>query len=106
MPPFPVNLDFGTVASVEIDMQPQQSRSMFTALQTVFIDNAANATAFTLAFSPIGPNLTVPKNSQGYFPLALVSPVRFTGSTSIAVGLVVRLLFYNFPIRQDSWPAA
>jgi hypothetical protein len=96
---FPLTFDFTAIASYTTDLETQFQNGMFKALQTVFFDNADNANPATLLFSPVGPRIVIAKQSQGYFPIALVNPPRFTLSTTIAA-ISVRLIFYNFPVAQ------
>jgi len=98
----PFNFDFTVNASYDIDLQNQQTRGFITMVQTIWIDNSLNDQPLTIVFSVVGQKVKAPPRWQGYFPVMVINPPRFTvssvGSTGSAqIGLM------NVPFPAAAW---
>lgn len=99
----PTNLDFSTVAQIDIDGEPIVSQGKIEFLQGVFIDNADNLDKFTLTMNVTGERIICPPQSQGYFTILQPNPPKMLAGTTQANGKIINLQFYNVPIIPAVW---
>jgi hypothetical protein len=97
------SLDFSNTPAIEIDGEGVVSRGQIEFIQGAFIDNSANATAFTLEMGNTTQKIVVGPNMQGYFPILMTNPPHMTARTTQANGRVIPIIFYNVPIQSASW---
>jgi len=90
------------ITSIPIDLTLLFERKSITQIQTVFIDNSANAQEFTLTSLGTNQAIVAGANSQGYYPVLATVPPKFTASTPGAVN--VSLQFLNVPMAAAVWP--
>jgi hypothetical protein len=86
---------------IEIDLTNIHQLGRFSGIQSVYIDNSANASPFSLSMFSTGQVIECPANSQGYFPVMLTSTLRLTGSLPV-VG-IVNLIIMNFAVAAAVW---
>lgn len=101
----PALLDFSTTGQIEIDGQYVVDTSQIEFIQGVFIDNRANATAFTLTCGGTGQVIQAAPNTQGYYALLAQTPPKLVAATTQLNARVVPLFFYNVPIQSQTWKA-
>lgn len=99
----PASCDFSNAASIDIDGQAIIDSHGIEYIQGVYIDNASNAVAFTLTCAATGHRIVCGPNMQGFFPLLVQNPPRFTAAMTQQNGRIVGLQFYNVPIVSCSW---
>lgn len=99
----PATLDFSATASYDIDGQGIIDAHGIEYIQGVFIDNADNAVPFTITCGGTGHRVVVGPNSQGFYPLLVQTPPRFTAQSTQAAGRKVVCTFYNVPIMTSAW---
>jgi len=97
----PFTFDFVAQASYSIDLQNQQSRHVFSMIQTMWIDNSGNTQPVSITFDVIGQNVKFGPGWQGYFPVMVVNPPRFTISS--AGGQTTKIVLLNVPFPAGSW---
>jgi hypothetical protein len=99
----PAVADFSNAGSIDIDGQSIIDAHGIEYIQGVFIDNASNAVAFTLVCAGTNQRIVAAPNSQGFYPLLVQSPPRFTATMAQAANRTVNLQFYNVPIMTSVW---
>jgi hypothetical protein len=99
----PAPLDFSASSQIEIDGQAIIDAHGIEFLQGVYIDNADNAFPFTLSCQITGHRIVVGPNTQGFFPLLVQNPPRFTALMTQGAGRIVTAIFYNVPIMTSVW---
>ncbi|MDE2020111.1 MAG: DUF1859 domain-containing protein [Patescibacteria group bacterium] len=91
--------------SVSHDLAVEQTSGAIGFVQSVYIDNSANAAAYTLQVGGTQQNITVKGKTQGYYPV-----VPFTGTfqwtSSMAGGGTVNLIFMNQRFEAAQWATA
>jgi hypothetical protein len=97
----PYPLVFLSNSSQEIDLTNYHQLGKFSGIQTVFIDNSANAVPFQLVMYATNEKIICPANSQGYFPILLTSTLRLTASMTVAGN--INLFILNFAIAAAVW---
>lgn len=98
----PCTADFSSTTTIDIDGQQIIDTHGIEQLQGVFIDNASNATAFTLT-SNTGQRIVVAPNTQGFYPLLVQNPPKLTATSVQGGSNKVGLIFYNVPIMSTVW---
>lgn len=89
----PAILDFTNETQFDFDLASQYNNKAFTLLQTVYIDNSANANDAQIVVRSSGQSIPVPKNSAGYYTVFCNAPPKISIiSTSSAVKVGVALL--------------
>jgi len=99
----PAVADFTTIPLYDVDGQQMIDSHAMEYIQGVFVDNSASTAALTILCGGTGQKIVVGPNMQGYFPLLVQSPPKFTLSMTPAAGRIVNLQFYNVPIMSCSW---
>lgn len=98
----PVTLDFSNTGQIEIDGEQVVSSGAIEFIQGVYIDNADNASAFTITCQATRQRIKVPANSQGFFPLLCANPPKLLAAT-LQQPNPVTVAFYNVPIQSFQW---
>lgn len=99
----PCSADFSNAAIFDIDGQAMIDAHAMEYIQGVYIDNASNAVAVTLTCNGTNQRIVCGPNMQGFFPLLVQSPPKFTIAATQAAGRIVNLQFYNVPIMSCNW---
>lgn len=100
----PYIFDFAATTSISDDLTKEMEQSLIQFVQTVFIDNSANSTEFTLTtyLAGVAIDIVAQPYSQGYYPVAAdVGTLRFTGTQ--AEGTEVTVAFFNVPMPYVTW---
>lgn len=99
-------LDFTVLTVVQGDFFFEEINGHIDFIQSVKIDNSANASPFTIVFpgvGSLGDKIVVPPNTQGVYPVT--SPLgKLSYVASSAGGVVVSCIFYN--IEQPYYQAS
>jgi hypothetical protein len=93
---YPVAFD-GTGQPVRFDLMDEITERVIDCVQTVFIDNSANAASVRLQFDQFQIALVVPANKQAWLPVLAAAYPTFTMSTA-TVNIVIPMCFYNVPM--------
>lgn len=84
------------------DFGLEQTTGAIGFVQSVFIDNSANANAYTLQVAGTQQQIIVKGHTQGYYPV-----VPFTGTfqwtSSMNAGGTVNLIFMNVKFEAAQW---
>jgi hypothetical protein len=96
-------LDFSVTTEYDLDAQNIQSLGWIQYVQTVFIDNSANADALVLTVDPNGSaqQIIAGPNSQGYYNALCPNPVKMSFVT--AGGVVVPIYLTDVAIPGAVW---
>lgn len=100
----PFNLDFTVTQSYVVDLQNQQSRSIISLVQAIFVDNSANTSPLSIMADVVGQTLIFPPQSQGYLPILVPNPPKLT-FTSPGGSDNVKIILLNVPMPAAIWPA-
>lgn len=96
-------LDFTTVQSILIDFTQAYQSTSISIVQSVFVDNSANPSAFSLLVEGTREHLVVPPLSQAVLPI--ISAVRAKITAVTTSGRIVPVIFLNVPLPQGVWNA-
>lgn len=99
----PATLDFSNTGSWDIDGQGIIDSHGIEYIQGVYVDNSDNAVAFSLTCFGTNHRIVVGPNQQGFFPLLVQNPPRFTAVMPQNAGRKVMIIFYNVPIMTSVW---
>lgn len=99
----PALCDFSATGEVDIDGQSIIDAHGIELIQGVYIDNADNAVAFSLTCFGTNQRIVCGPNMQGFFPVLVQSPPRFTAIMAQLANRRVYLGFYNVPIMTSVW---
>lgn len=101
-----IMLNFNTLAvtSISDELFQEQSQGEIEFIQSVFIDNSANAQQFKLQ-TTTGLNQTIvaKANSQGYYPL-LVPNGKLAYQASTTGNVNIQIIFMNIFVNTIVWP--
>ncbi|MDE2020201.1 MAG: DUF1859 domain-containing protein [Patescibacteria group bacterium] len=101
----PVTLSLATKQTDSGDLTLEQTSGVIGFVQSVYIDNSANAAVLTLTFPGTQQNITVKGKTQGYYPV-----MPFTGTFSwnaASTGAVnVPIIFTNVRFEAAQWATA
>lgn len=94
---FRVDFNIGGVALQTFDLLIEEEAGILEGVQSVHVDNFANAAALTLE-TLSGPQVryTIPLGKQAILPVYVSGPLRFRVSTTLAAGLIVPIYWTNF----------
>lgn len=99
---FPFNLDFtGGKNAYAIDLTAQYQQKQFTTLQTVWIDNSANASPLEIIANTTNQVIVAPPMSQGFYAILQPTPPKFQVQTN--GGIVLQIILLNFYIPPFMW---
>jgi hypothetical protein len=98
----PVPFDFTNKQQVSGDLTLEQMQSSIEYVQSIFIDNRANAQPFTIQFSGLQYTIQVKPGRQGIWPvLAAIGALQFTAVS--AGGVVVPTIMFNAVMPYFFW---
>jgi hypothetical protein len=98
----PFSFDFTAQSAYFIDLQNQQSRSFITIVQAVYVRNPGTVSV-TILFDVAGQQIDFPPQSEGYLPVLVTNPPRFT-ATSNGGAANVQLMLLNVAMPAAIWP--
>lgn len=98
---FPVNADFTNGPEFDLDLSSLQSQGFISQVQTVFVDNSANAAPVDFVCSVSLQHIRIPGNTQGYVNILEPNPPKFKFTCVNPV--VVPIYFLNFFMPPDIW---
>ena len=94
----PIDFDFTAVGSVTHYLTLENEQGVIDFVQSVWIDNSANAQALTLVFGGTNQKIVCRAGAQGMFPVLSVNPVRLTISSTIDPTAVGSIALINVPM--------
>ena len=98
----PVLLDFSIVTEYDLNIQNMQARNFISMVQSVFLDNSAGNTPFTVAIPGSGQKIIQSPGRQGYYQVLMPNPAQIVFSSQS--GSVLRAFLLNFPSTNSDWP--
>lgn len=97
----PLTFDFTVANAYAVDLGIQAQQRKFSFIQTVYVDNSANAKVLTIAFDVLNQQIQVPAHMQGYFPVLVMPTPRLTVTS--AGGSTAMVFLLNFPVAPAMW---
>lgn len=97
----PVNFDFTTATSYTFDFSQVIAQKKLSFVQTLYIDNSANAQPLTLVIQGTNQTIIAPPASQGYYAALITGIAKVTIGTTGNV--VVPIEFLNFVVAPVVW---
>jgi hypothetical protein len=97
-------LDFSLYSSYTVDFTLAYMNTTITAVQTVCVDNFANADDVLISVPGTGYTINVPAHSQGVFPI--VAPIRPKITVTTAGTALVKCVWLNVPLPAAEWSDA
>jgi hypothetical protein len=100
----PINVDMSvmTAQGIPLDFFTEETTQQISFIQSIYIDNADNASAVTLTCNLTGHRIRVKANTQGFYPLCCTDQSRFV-LNGTASAVTVRLQFLNVPVPIGQW---
>jgi len=83
------------------DLVAEQADDVIEYIQSIYIDNSANAQPVAFTFGTSNQKVQIPANSQGYLPVLCPNPPHFTVSATAAG--TVNFLLLNNPVPATVW---
>lgn len=99
----PMDFDFSTLASYEVDLYREGARGDFGIPQGVYVDNADNANAVVITVAGTNQRLTIPAGASGTWPFLCTMQPAFTIASTPSAGLSVSVILLNVPVPLVSW---
>lgn len=93
-----VPLDFTTDNTIEIDFTQIQTAGALSFVQSIWVDNSANANDLTLTFDQTGQAIVVPATAQGIYPVIAPISAKCLAVTVAGIGVVCMLIAVNVPM--------
>lgn len=93
----PQYLDFSAVTAIDVDLSQLIDDGTVSFISGIYFDNSANAHDVTIKCRGTNQEIIIPASAQGWYPVEVVNPPLFTFTQS-AVGALLKILFFNFPI--------
>jgi hypothetical protein len=100
----PIDFDFTSVASITGDFGDEQRAAVIENIQSIYIDNSANASTFTiivLGMNSKGHHVTAQPFTQGWYPLPVTGVLRYQVLTT--QGIIIPTIFTNYPMAYFVW---
>lgn len=98
----PFTFDFSIQNAYAVDMQLQQSLQMISLIQSVYVRNPGSV-AVTIVWDYSGQIIDFPPQSEGYLPVLVPNPPKFT-VTSAGGSSSVQIQLLNIPLPANIWP--
>lgn len=87
------------------DLATEQFQNTIDFVQSMYLDNGANANALTLVFGGFNYTIKVKANTQGIYPVVCpVVPVRWQVINGAAADITINAIFMNVAIPPFQWP--
>ena len=97
----PLSIDFAATPEWILDYGNMQQRNFLNMVQSVWVDNSANAAILSITVPGTNQVLQVPPNAQGYFPLLVPNPLKLVFDST--GGVLVQVILLNFPVAGFVW---
>lgn len=97
-----IALDFTALASQPIDLQEELLMAQLEFVQTLYIDNQANANALICVVGATQQIIKVKGNTEGYYSVLAPETAGFTFSTTLGA-VIVPIHFINVPMAVAQW---
>ena len=94
-------LDFTASASILIDFTQAYENTSFSVVQSVWVDNFANASPVVFTVASTGQTIEVPANAQGVFPV--IAAIRPKITITSAGNVIVPCLWLTVPLPVGVW---
>lgn len=98
----PIVLDFTVKASYALDFSTLINRAFISMVQTLFVDASTSGVDVTIDVPGSGQTLKIKSGTQGYYPVLMPNPVKFTATCSGGPS-DVKLQLMNFPVNGFVW---
>lgn len=91
------------IGSFQKELFQEQSKLLLDFVQSVYVDNSANANPFTLSIAGTVFSITVKPHTQGFYPIDVPEGAPTFQFTTTAAAVTVNLVFYNFMLPYVNW---
>jgi hypothetical protein len=98
----PLTLDFTAANEYTLDYSSMQQRGFLSLIQTLYVDTQNSDVALTVTIAGGGQVVIAKGRTQGYYPVLVPNPPRFTFSAENA-GCLVQVYLINVPIQPGQW---
>jgi len=98
----PLTFDFSTGLSFSVDLESQWSRAIMDLVQCAYFDNLGNTTRVDWVSDVTKQRVSIPAASQGYIPLLVPNPPKFTVTSNGGTGICTVFLL-NVPMPTIVW---
>jgi len=101
----PLTIDFGIANPQSLDLVSEQTDDKIEFIQAVYVDNSNNPGVFILTCGTTGQVLTWPAFSQGYQPVLMNNPPKFTVQTFQRgeTNVIINISLLTFPVPSAMW---
>lgn len=91
-------------AAIAIDLEIAKQMAWLEFVQSIFVDNTANATMnFAITCGISQQTLTIAGGKQAYLPILAPSSAKYTTTISAVPTGLVKVQFLNFPVPAIVW---
>lgn len=98
----PLTFDFSAGLVYSVDLEQQWSRKILDLVQCAYFDNLGNTTRVDFVWAVTNQRVSVPAAQQGYIPLLVPNPPRFTVTSNGGTGICTAFLL-NVPMPLGLW---
>lgn len=103
----PIVLDFTLKLAYLLDFQTPQSNDVIEFIQGLYVDNSLNSSILTISCTISNQSISVPANSQGYFPFFAPNVPKVSCVLAAATANTsTTIQFLNVPVPAFIWNAA
>jgi hypothetical protein len=88
-----ITLDFTNVGTIFDDLSPEMQQSEIETIQSLYIDNSANPSPFTITFFPSYQSIVAQPFTQGIYPVICWGRLAYKAVTS--QGIKIPVIFSN-----------
>lgn len=96
----PIAFDFTVATTFNFSYDNQQALGQLASCQTIFVDNAVNASPVTITWGGAGQSIVLAAYSQGYYAVLVPNPIAFAITSS---GSSCVLYLINYVIPPSVW---
>ena len=99
----PEFIDLQTDSGVEVDLSPLIQNGNLDFIANAWVDNSLNAQELFISVTGSKQLLTIPANTQGYYPLLSPNDPKFRIYCATSPGLIIPIIFSNIPLQPYAW---
>jgi len=97
----PVTLDFTATQEIKFDLLLEETSGVIQFIQSIWVDNADNASPLILTFSQTQQRLVIPANAQGAWPVICPDQTQVRAQT--VGGVVCQVILLNVPLAPEQY---
>lgn len=97
----PVTLDFTATQIITFDLLLEETQGVIQYVQSIWVDNADNASPLTLTFAQTNQRIVVPANAQGAWPV--IAPDQTQVKAQSVGGVICSVILLNVPLAPEQY---